>query len=97
MTGNSISQFDHDEMGFAAWLAAHPTGFVVNTTRSVPANYRVLHRATRWTIRAGRKGAEPGAFTERACIKICSSDVSVLKRAIGPLSRSCSIRDAPNL
>ena len=97
MTDNSVSHLDHDETGFASWLAAHPTGFVVNTTRSVPANYRVLHRATCWTIRPGKKEAEPGALTERAYIKICGTEVSVLKRAIGPLSRSCSIRDAPNL
>lgn len=39
MTDNSVSHFDHDETGFASWLVAHPTGFVVNTTRAVPANY----------------------------------------------------------
>lgn len=97
MTGNSVSHFHHDETGFLPWLAAQPTGFVVNTTRSVPANYRILHRATCWTIRPGRKGAESGTITERAYIKICDSEVSLLKGAIGPLSRSCSICDAPKL
>lgn len=96
MTDNSVTHFDHDEAGFTAWLSDHPTGFVVNTTRTIPASYRILHRARCWTIRPGRKGAEPGAFTERAYIKVCSQEVSLLKADIGPLSRSCSICDAPN-
>ena len=91
MTSSAVHRFDRDEAGFYAWLAEHPTGLVVNTLRSVPANYRVLHRSTCWTIRPGRKGASPGAFTERAYIKICGLNTVALIASIGPLSSRCSI------
>jgi hypothetical protein len=37
--------FVDDEDGYLAWLARHPTGFVVNCERDPKASYIVLHRA----------------------------------------------------
>jgi hypothetical protein len=55
----SIVTFRNDDGGYLAWLAANPTGWVVNTTRTPSAGYVKLHRAgcpsisapqrTRWT------------------------------------------------
>ena len=95
MDAGGVREFMLDEDGYARWLAAHPRGFVVNTGRAKPAGYRVLHRASCWTIRPGRKGAAPGAFTERDYIKVCAPELDALRRAVGPFSGRCSVCDVP--
>lgn len=91
-----VAEFIGDDASYAAWLAKNPRGFVVNTRASRPPDPRVLHRATCWTIRPGRPGAEKGAFTERDYIKVCSTDLNALRVALSPFSGSCSVCKAPS-
>jgi hypothetical protein len=61
---------DNDE-GYLAWLAAHPTGFVLNLARTPRPNYLILHRASCRTIsgRPTRGGPWTGPY-----IKVCADD-----------------------
>lgn len=65
----AVQIFRDDDDGYVAWLARHPTGFVLNTGRSPRPNYLILHRATCRTI----NGRPPrgGPWTS-AYIKVCS-------------------------
>jgi hypothetical protein len=40
-----VTHFVDDEDGYLAWLAGHPTGFVVNCYRNPTPSYVILHRA----------------------------------------------------
>jgi hypothetical protein len=42
--------FVDDDPGYLGWVAAHPAGYVVNTTRLPSAGYLMMHRATCPTI-----------------------------------------------
>jgi hypothetical protein len=68
-----IVTFRNCEAAYLRWLQRHPWGYVINTTRSSPHNYMRLHRATCWHISRYPEGAEPGGFTGRDYIKVCSS------------------------
>jgi hypothetical protein len=63
--------FRDDDAGYLAWLAAHPTGYVLNTARNPPPDYVILHRASCRTIsgRPTRGGPWTGPY-----IKVCSDD-----------------------
>ena len=41
-----IVRFERDDEGYLAWLAANPTGFVVNCAPNPSTDYLVLHRAS---------------------------------------------------
>lgn len=73
-----ILQFDNNDTGFLQWMQEHPQGFVVNTERSDGSHLAVLHCARCHHI-TSMKSLEPGAYTEREYIKICSDDGSTLK------------------
>lgn len=45
-----ISRFVDDDPGYIAWLAAHPSGYVLNTFPHLTASYLVLHRASCRTV-----------------------------------------------
>lgn len=45
-----ISRFVNDDPGYIAWLAAHSSGYVLNTFPHVTASYLVLHRARCRTV-----------------------------------------------
>jgi hypothetical protein len=62
--------FEDDDHGYLAWLAAHPNGYVVNTTRPPSRRYLKLHAAICRTIR----GVPPNGTTWTAgqYAKICA-------------------------
>jgi hypothetical protein len=64
--------FAKSDADYFKWLAAHPKGFVLNTTREKNPKYLVLHRATCRTISKYSGKQKPGGFTERDYIKICA-------------------------
>lgn len=66
--------FDKSDADYFKWLAAHPKGFVLNTTREKNPKYLVLHRPTCRTISKYSGKQKPGAFTERDYIKICADN-----------------------
>ncbi len=41
-----VERFSDDEPGYAAWLAAHPDGFVFNHFGGHHAAYNVIHQAS---------------------------------------------------
>lgn len=41
-----MEQFVDDDDGYRSWIAANPTGWVVNSYRTPNPGYLVLHRAT---------------------------------------------------
>lgn len=45
-----MQYFVDDDQGYLGWIATHPAGYVLNTTRSPSAAYLMLHRANCWTI-----------------------------------------------
>ncbi len=94
-----ISEFDGNDNLYQAWLAAHPRGFVINTTRRPArrAAYMVLHRARCARIsRYTQIARPPGAFTERDYVKVCAPTVEELRawakthgRPDGSFSNEC--------
>lgn len=68
---SDVCTFVDDDAGYIAWLAAHPTGYVLNHERSPSARYLVLHRADCWTI-APRDRADTRTWTI-AYPKTCSA------------------------
>ena len=63
---------------YLAWLQANPTARVLNTGRSHPPEYMVLHRANCPSISDLMPTASPGGFAERDYVKVCSDSVSEL-------------------
>ena len=41
-----IVRFERDDEGYLAWLAANPSGFVINCAPNPSTDYLVLHRAS---------------------------------------------------
>lgn len=72
--------FEQDEAAYLAWLAAHPEGFVVNTTRPPKPGYMVLHKADCHTISQYTRNAREGGFTERQYLKVCAPTVGALAK-----------------
>lgn len=71
-----VTLFDNDELGYLAWLEAHPEGFVANVdrARSVP-NYPMAHTATHGVV----SSPNSGNFTTGAYVKLCSSSLEALE------------------
>lgn len=67
--------FDSGDDSYLRWISEHPTGWVINTTRTPSQAYLKLHTATCTSISRVR---EPGAYTERDYIKVCSTRRSAL-------------------
>jgi hypothetical protein len=45
-----MRHFVDDDPGYLNWIATHPEGYVLNTTRSPSSGYLMLHRTSCWTI-----------------------------------------------
>ena len=72
---NLVEQFINDDDAYLAWLAKHPSGYVVNSNREPDASYLVLHRASCETINTGSRNN----WTTTGFIKTCSDDVAALE------------------
>lgn len=72
-------KFGNDESGYFAWLATHPTGYVLNVRAEADPEYVVLHRATCGSL-SSRKLSE-GAYTCRAFRKWCVEGIEDLRAA----------------
>lgn len=94
----SVHIFLDNELGYLSWVAANPSGYVVNTRRNLDPDYLVLHRAHCASIRHHRSmAANPGGFTERTYSKLCSESMSALQTYLSdvtgkrdPFSNCCS-------
>ena len=87
--------FDSGDGPYLAWLGAHPTGYVLNTDRSYPPEYMVLHRASCPSISVLVPPARSGGFTERDYVEACSdseADLSAWVRLKGRPDGSFSKR-----
>jgi 5-methylcytosine-specific restriction enzyme A len=74
MTGSTV--FDDrggaDEEPYRRWLQAHPTGFVLNSRRTIDPSYMVLHRTTCHSISPPGRSEAKDPFTGRGYIKVCA-------------------------
>jgi hypothetical protein len=72
-----VTLFRDDDDGYAAWLAGHPSGFVLNTTRSPTPSYLVLHRSSCRFI----SGVPPsGRRWTKDYLKVCADSSAELWR-----------------
>ena len=78
-------RFSDDDLGYLAWIAAHPNGFVLNIRCSPDANCVILHRASCTSI--SNDTYEPGAYTGRNHRKLCATNKAELKLAAKDLGR----------
>ena len=73
-----VTVFENDDTAYLQWVAAHPSGLVLNTYKA-PQNRpvgMVLHKATCGSVRSSKVAA--GGYTGRDFIKICSNDRAAL-------------------
>jgi hypothetical protein len=70
--------FSDSDAAYEKWVKENPTGFVINTSRTLDSNYMPVHRATCAHITNFDKRTS-GAFTERDLIKICALDITPLQ------------------
>jgi hypothetical protein len=89
-------RFSDDDLGYLAWTAAHPDGFVLNVRCPPDPRCVVLHRANCTSI--SNDTYEPNAFTGRKHHKICTTSEAELKLAAksegrldGTFSNRCSL------
>jgi len=94
---NNTTTFSNNEKGYKTWLSNNPNGYVINARKKHDPEYIVLHRAHCYHISKYNNLSRPGGFTERSCIKICSNNISDLKkwarengRPGGSFSKICS-------
>ena len=89
-------RFSDDDLGYLAWIAAHPDGFVLNVRCSPDPECVVLHRASCTSISNGTH--EPRAYTGRNHRKICATGEAELTLAAkdqgrrdGTFSKRCGL------
>lgn len=70
-------RFDNGDEPYFQWMQRNPQGYVVNTGRSKQSRITFLHRANCSHITSG-PSMFPGAYTERAYIKVCAGDATEL-------------------
>lgn len=67
--------FQDDDDGYLKWLEANPSGYILNARINPDPGYLVLHKAHCKAISTYGDMAKPGGFTERAYIKVCSTNM----------------------
>lgn len=89
-------RFSNDDLGYLAWIAAHPDGFVLNVSCLPDPQCVILHRSACKSI--SNHTYEPHAFTGRKHHKICAGSEAELKFAVksegrldGTFSKRCSL------
>ncbi len=61
----------HNDDAYRSWVAAHPSGYIVNTNRNINPGYMALHRSCCDDV-TNQARYEPGAYTERQYAKVCA-------------------------
>ena len=85
-------RFSDDDLGYLAWIAAHPDGFVLNVRCPPDSHCVVLHRANCTSI--SNDTYEPNAFTGRKHHKICTTSEAELKLSTAVWIRAYSAAGA---
>ena len=76
-----MEKFENDDAGYLRWLAIHPQGYVINSSRPPIPTYLMLHRSSCWTI--SDRPANGGSWTIDM-FKLCSENKDALERwAVG--------------
>lgn len=87
-TDAGVQHFVDNDAGYLDWLAGHPGGFVINTSRRPSAAYLMLHRANCWTITRLQPKATTftGDYT-----KLCGGrvDLEAHARRLGGTAQAC--------
>jgi hypothetical protein len=88
--------FSDDDLGYLAWIAAYPDGFVLNVSCLPDPHRVVLHRANCTSI--SNDPHAPKAYTGRNHRKICATSEAELKfaakdegRRDGTFSKRCGL------
>lgn len=71
-----VCTFVDNDAAYLAWLAAHPSGYVLNHERRPSARYLVLHRADCWTV-TPQDGGDTRTWTS-AYPKTCAATRAAL-------------------
>jgi len=79
MYQSRVYEFEGDDEKYLKWIFQNPYGYVINTPRSMPLDYMLLHRSSCSTISEYTGTAKRGGFTERDYIKICAEDIDSLR------------------
>lgn len=70
-------EFNDDETGYRAWLAAHPGGFVANMDkRRKRAEYPMVHRSSRKCVTSPNREN----YTTGDYFKVCAEDIEALEK-----------------
>lgn len=75
---DGIVIFENDDDGYRRWIVFNPSGYVVNTTRSMSTSYLILHRATCQHVSELRPGYQ--TWTCGSYIKVCALQRSALEK-----------------
>ena len=73
-----VHEFINRENEYLDWIAHHPRGFVVTTSRGISLTYLALHRANCRMVGRYMKNMSGPAFTGKAYIKVCASSIEEL-------------------
>jgi hypothetical protein len=73
----SVREFRDDDVGYLAWIAAHPDGHVINIARNYYVTAARVHHADCWTI--NRQTASGSAWTDQY-VKVCAEHVAELDK-----------------
>lgn len=77
-SGTEVRVFDSGDEPYFRWMDEHPEGFVLNTHPGRTSRYATFHiSGCSWI--SPNENYEPGGYTERDYIKVCSPDIRVLK------------------
>jgi hypothetical protein len=77
MTNVPAIIFRNDDAGYVAWLAAHPSGLVLNCRKGKTGHYPVVHRARCRQLRLPQ--SSPYALTGAHFIKVCADTFAPLQ------------------
>ena len=86
----AVERFENREREYLAWVARHPSGFVLNSVRSLKPESFILHHASCWSISTDKHTN----YTTNEYIKVCAdirSEIDSWARANGGLPSPCGL------